>query len=61
MNPNDFKLFNGQPGDVSVKVAGVVTWYAVPFRRLTEFKHAIRAQHNGARLSGRHPHYEVIL
>lgn len=47
------------PDEVRVVVGVGVTWYKIPFRQLTEFKQAIRAEHNGARLSGRHPHYEV--
>lgn len=48
-------------GEVRVTVGSTHTWYKIPFRQLTEFKQAIRAEHKGARVGGRHPHYEVNL
>lgn len=45
--------------EIRVTKAGVHTWYAVPWSRLTEFKQALRTLHNGARISGAIPYYTI--
>lgn len=45
-------------GEVRVTYKGKHTWYRIPFRQLTEFKHALRNMY-GKRVSGANPYYIV--